>query len=140
MAYLKPIPSVKEHEELKQDMKKISDKYSNLSLKINAKKCKAMLLAPSNKQYNLEVRIGGEILSKCKTFDNWASIFFGPEVMLQEPCLADHDQVQAGHRGTLQNHPKVGTNGSLPKALQDHNRTNDDICHRSLVPIAEDPL
>uniref|UniRef100_A0A914DSX4 Reverse transcriptase domain-containing protein n=1 Tax=Acrobeloides nanus TaxID=290746 RepID=A0A914DSX4_9BILA len=69
MAYLKPILSVKEHEELEQDMKKIFDKYSDLTLKINAEKCKAMLLAPSSKQYGLGLCYKdhvSRITTKCK--------------------------------------------------------------------------
>uniref|UniRef100_A0A914DA22 Reverse transcriptase domain-containing protein n=1 Tax=Acrobeloides nanus TaxID=290746 RepID=A0A914DA22_9BILA len=79
LAYVKPITIAcrnknKEEEEpcaeeeLRQDLKKISVKYKDLSLSLNGKKCKSMLFTTSNGQYDLDLEIGEEKIEQVQQF------------------------------------------------------------------------
>jgi ribonucleases P/MRP protein subunit RPP40 len=60
LVYAKPIPSPNGQSELERDIESLSEKYRDIELELNFKKCKSMMINPSNKSYKLLISLNDE--------------------------------------------------------------------------------
>jgi hypothetical protein len=60
LAYENPVVSKQDKMDLDRDLERLSMKYRELELSLNAKKSKLILLTPSNNHHDMDVSIGGE--------------------------------------------------------------------------------
>jgi hypothetical protein len=66
LAYVKVITTPQDKAELAEDIERLSRKYMDISLSLNAKKCKCLLFTAKETDYDLEISINGEKIEQIK--------------------------------------------------------------------------
>uniref|UniRef100_A0A914C3N3 Reverse transcriptase domain-containing protein n=1 Tax=Acrobeloides nanus TaxID=290746 RepID=A0A914C3N3_9BILA len=68
LAYLKPVSTGSDENELREDIQTLVNKYKEIALDLNSKKTKWMALSPGKRNHQLNLHIDGEEIERVDTF------------------------------------------------------------------------